>query len=427
MAGTRPVERTAVAVALALPLLYLLTDRSIDPVVWRYSPRLLAAILLYAGVAGLFLWTYRRKVPPRLDRLRSVAAAAIVAVIGGLVATELVLRAVDPFPFRELDNVGRHMYDPDVGHVYLPNHRQTLQTREWRQVWRSNAQGVRADRDFGSKPEGTKRILVIGDSFTVGDQVAGDSTYPGVVERLLGERYGQSRFEVVNAGFPGYGTVHEARWLAKFGARFEPDLVVLGMTPNDLLENTGPMRVIAHEGALIRAAARARFDALSERRRWWSLPGLVERSMIMEAIRNARRRSRPYTHHRAFAIAPDSVAEALFALAEGHLLDARETAHELGARFAFITIPFREQLGEMGPGLHPEAFARRWRTFADAQGIPFEDVLPAFRAHPRPETLYWVEDGHCTAAGYEVIGRTLFDFLVRNERALGLAEEEGVG
>ncbi len=427
MARTRPVERTAAALALALPLLYLLTDRSTDPVVWRYSPRLLAAISVYASAAGLFLWTYRREVPPRIDRLRTLAAATIVAVVGGLVATELALRALDPFPYRELDNVGRHLYDADVGHVYLPSHRQTLQTREWRQEWRSNAQGVRADRDFGPKAEGTKRILVIGDSFTVGDQVPPDSTYPGVLERLLRERYGESRVEVVNAGFPGYGTVHEARWLAKFGGRFEPDLVVLGMTPNDLLENTGPMRVIAYEGALIRAAARPRFEALSERRRWWSVPGLVERSLIMEAIRNVQRRSRPYTHRRAFAVEPDSTGESQFSLAEGYLLEARDAARELGARFVFITIPFREQLGEMGPGLDPEAFARRWRTFAEDHGIPFEDALPAFRAHPRPESLYWVEDGHCTAAGYEVIGWTLYDLVVRHEGELGLAEDEVIG
>lgn len=419
MTGRR-IERSVAAVALSLPLMYLLTDRSIDPLVWRYSARLLGAIVLYASAAALFIWSYRRRLPPGLETARTFATILLATAIIGLVVSELTLRALDPMPYRETDNTGRHEYDPDVGHVYVPNHEQTLQTREWRQEWRSNAQGVRADVDFGPKPPGTKRILVIGDSFTVGDQVSVDSTYPGVLQRLLDEHYGPGRFEVVNAGFPSYGTVHEARYLAKFGRRFEPDLVVLGMTPNDLLENTAPGRVIAYEGALIRSSAKDQYPVWRERRQWWSLPGHVERSMVMEALRNARRASKRYTHHRAFAVEPDSAADALYELAEGYVSDARASAMEMGAGFAIITIPFREQLSDMGPDMHPETFAKRWRAFSEAEGIPFADAYPAFRDHPEPESLYWVEDGHCTAAGYDAIARTLFDLLVRNETALDL-------
>jgi len=422
----RTTERAIAAVALALPLLYLLTDRSIDPLVWRYSGKLLAAIVLYAGAAALFIGSYRRRLPTSLETARTFATIFLATVVVGLIVSELTLRALDPMPYRETDNTGRHAYDPDVGHVYVPNHRQVIQTREWRQEWRSNAQGVRADVDYGPKPPGTKRILVIGDSFTVGDQVAVDSTYPGVLQRLLDEHYGPGRFEVVNAGFPSYGTVHEARYLAKFGARFEPDIVVLGMTPNDLLENTAPGRVVAYEGALIRASAKEQYPLWREKRQWWSLPGHVDRSMVMQALRNARLArmgSKRYTHHRAFAIEPDSAANALYDLAEGYVSDAQGSAADMGAKLAIITIPFRAQLLDMGPDLHPETFATHWRAFAEDEGIPFADAYPAFRDHPDPASLYWVEDGHCTGPGYEAIGTTLFDLLVQNERELGLVED----
>ena len=419
MTGRR-IERVIAAAALALPLIYLLTDRSLDPLVWRYSGRLLGAIVLYASGAALFVGSYRRRLPPALETARTYVAILLATAMIGLVVSELVLRALDPMPYSEIDNTGRHEYDPDLGHVYVPGHRQTLQTREWRQEWRSNTQGVRADVDFGPKPAGTKRILVLGDSFTVGDQVSVDSTYPGVLQRLLDEHYGPGHFEVINAGFPSYGTVHEARYLAKFGVGFEPDVVVLGMTPNDLLENTAPGRLIAYKGALIRSGTQDQYPLWQDRRRWWSLPGHVERSKVAQALRNARSGSGRYTHHRAFAVEPDSAADALYDLAEGYVSDARASANEVNAAFAIITIPFREQLSDMGPDLDPETFANHWRVYSEVEGIPFADALPAFLDHPEPESLFWVEDGHCTAAGYEQIGLTLFDLLVRNEIELGL-------
>jgi len=401
---------------MAVPLLYFATDLSPVPDVWRFSYRDLVQVLASAGAAAAFLLSYRVSLPGWVVAARSVITASLATLLAALIVGEVVLHAVDTMPYRELPNTGRHLYDEEVGHVYRPNFTQTLQTREWRQEWRSNSQGVRADRDFGPKPEGVTRILIIGDSFTVGDQVAVDSTYPGVLQRLLGDR----RFEVVNAGVPAYGTVHEARWLAKFGARFEPDVVVLGMTPNDLIENPHPAAVISRDGALVRRGSLKRVPVFEDRQRWYNLRGHFERSMVHRAIENATQASSPYVHRRAFQVTQDSASIAQYELAKRYLLEARDAAHAMGATFAFITIPFLAQFGELGEGLDPTVFGERWGKFATAQEIPYRDVFPEFRAHPAPEALYWVEDGHCTAAGYALIGETLYHLLVEEAETLGL-------
>jgi len=418
----RRVERAFTALILAVPLLYLATDVSQAPDVWRYSYRRLAVLVAYAALAAGVLFSYRMKLPGWVAATRTVATIGLVTLLLALLVGEGVLRALDPMPYRELPNVGRHAYDEDLGHVYVPSYSQTLQNREWRQEWRSNAQGVRADRDFGPKPAGVIRIVIVGDSFTVGDQVAVDSTYPGVIQRLFDEDYGPGRIEVVNAGFPAYGTVHEAGWIAKYAGRFEPDIVLVGMTPNDLIENRFPHAVIGFEGALVSRGAVDQLPAFRDRLRWYNLRGHWERSLVHRAIDNAvaSASSAPYIHHRAFAVHPDSVALEQFEAAGAYLLEARDAATSRGARFAFITIPFRAQFESMGEGLDPAAFGERWAAFAASHGIPYVDVYPAFRSHPSPESLYWVEDGHCNAAGYALIGRTVYEFFERESEALGL-------
>jgi lysophospholipase L1-like esterase len=321
--------------------------------------------------------------------------------------------------------VGRHEYDPDVGHVYKPNVEQILQTREWRQVWRSNSEGLRADRDYGERKPGTYRILVVGDSFTVGDQVALADTYPGVLERRLGERLGPGRVEVLNAGFPSYGTVHAARWLQKFGVRFQPDLVVLGMTPNDLVERN-PLSVIARDGAMVRANSSEReLRRWQELQRWYNVRGIVDRSAVARRLNEAMAAfDEPgrYTHYRAFLAVPDEAAAEQYAFAERQVLDIYATTQSIGADLFILTIPFREQLAPMEQGLDPTRFGRVWRAFADRYDIPSVDLLDDFRRHPDPNSLFWTVDSHCTQAGYELIGQVLAEAIWQHRQRVRLPD-----
>jgi hypothetical protein len=222
------------------------------------------------------------------------------------------LQLSDTAPYAALENRGRHQFDPDVGHVYLPNYSQLIQSREFSTQWRSNAQGLRAERDFGPKPAGVKRVLVVGDSFTVGDQVAVEATYPAVMQAEFDRLFGAGKIEVLNAGFPGFGTVHERKWIEKFACGFQPDLVVVGSTPNDLVENPHPILYTARDGALLDPNSTAEDELrYRERARWYSLPGWVARSMLMRKINalnlTARLRGkRGSVHARAFQVEQDA-------------------------------------------------------------------------------------------------------------------------
>ena len=85
------------------------------------------------------------------------------------------------------------------------------------------------------KPEGSVRILVLGNSFAYGAGNSYEQSWPTLVERQL-QRDGHP-VEIVKAGVPGYDTRTEALFLERIFAEYQPDLVLLTFLPNDLFTN----------------------------------------------------------------------------------------------------------------------------------------------------------------------------------------------
>jgi len=97
----------------------------------------------------------------------------------------------------------------------------------------SNSEGVRGNREYSNpKKRGTKRILVIGDSFTFGEGVSDNETYPSYLQGLFPEYV-----EVINLGIHGYGHDQMLIKLEELGRRYQPDLVVLGFFAEDMERN----------------------------------------------------------------------------------------------------------------------------------------------------------------------------------------------
>jgi lysophospholipase L1-like esterase len=98
-----------------------------------------------------------------------------------------------------------------------------------------NSRGIR-DREYEyEKPEGVRRVVVIGDSLAFGWGVARDESYAEVLEKNL-NRSGAERekFEVINMGVPGYRTVQIVERLKDEGLKYDPDLIVYGYWLDDI-------------------------------------------------------------------------------------------------------------------------------------------------------------------------------------------------
>lgn len=97
-----------------------------------------------------------------------------------------------------------------------------------------NSRGVRGTSEVAvPKPEGTFRILVLGDSHAFGWAIPETATAAAQLQKALGA-ITPSPVEVVNAGVPGYSAFQEAAWLEAHGADLEPDCVIVLFVANDL-------------------------------------------------------------------------------------------------------------------------------------------------------------------------------------------------
>ena len=119
------------------------------------------------------------------------------------------------------------MYDPYLGWTIRPN------AESENGLYRSNSQGMRADRDFSSTPAAdTIRIAIFGDSYTHSSDVPFEESWGYLLEQdLLARGY---QVEVMNFGVGGYG-IDQAylRW-KMVGQGFHPDIVVFGFQPENV-------------------------------------------------------------------------------------------------------------------------------------------------------------------------------------------------
>jgi hypothetical protein len=107
-----------------------------------------------------------------------------------------------------------------------------------------NDSGFRSPHRFGPKPPGTYRIITLGDSCTFGSIGAGfvSEPYPQRLEQLFVSRRNE-RFEVLNAGVPGYNSWHGIMLLRTKLRDLEPDIITVRYGWNDhwpLREGQGP-------------------------------------------------------------------------------------------------------------------------------------------------------------------------------------------
>ncbi|MEP6619271.1 MAG: hypothetical protein ABJE47_08150 [bacterium] len=91
-----------------------------------------------------------------------------------------------------------------------------------------NSMGMR-DHDYTlAKPADTKRIALLGPSYTMGSGVADDETYDAYLEPRMNEQQGGSpRYETLNFGVAAYSLLHQMRILDDRAYKFNPDVVLL--------------------------------------------------------------------------------------------------------------------------------------------------------------------------------------------------------
>jgi lysophospholipase L1-like esterase len=128
--------------------------------------------------------------------------------------------------------------DPDVAGLGQPNRTVT----DAGAVVHINNAGMRGARDFAPKPEGTFRIICLGDSFVFGmggleedrfcDQLAAFYAEHGV--RVHGQP-----IETLALGLPGWTLAQSTTYLTTRITSYDPDLILVLSVANDITDNYG--------------------------------------------------------------------------------------------------------------------------------------------------------------------------------------------
>jgi lysophospholipase L1-like esterase len=132
---------------------------------------------------------------------------------------------------------GLYRLDAAAGYVMQSNLCVRLRTGEYDEVLRTNSRGLVGAEVPPTKSANEFRIVVLGDSYTVGGQVPYDQTFSGLLEQRL-HQAGYPNVRVIDTGVGGYTTFNEAGYLHENLSWLQPDAVIVAaFLGNDVGEN----------------------------------------------------------------------------------------------------------------------------------------------------------------------------------------------
>ena len=252
------------------------------------------------------------------------------------------------------------------------------------------------DVEFGPKPKGVRRVMVLGDSFTEGQGVKEPDTYPRVLEARLNAS-GGARWEVRNCGRRGadFPLLYE---LFDEILRYEPDVVVYGMVLNDADQSDEFHSRQTYVNDLILDRGRAmEGHALPEMGRFDSrLLGFVRDRL--ETHRTTLETTRWYLD----MYGPPNREG--WERTQGYLREMNRRTRERGAELLVASWPLMVNMEGDDPF---DAATKTVSRFCVAAGIPWHDLRPALRGRPTPSLWVHPVDMHPNDLAHRLAAESL--------------------
>jgi len=283
-------------------------------------------------------------------------------------------------------------------YTMAPDYTGIWETAEFSVTLSSNGDGLRGPELRQGSPTWT-RVLVLGDSFTYGHGVSNNESYPARLADLF-SRHGYD-VEVVNAGVNGYGTDQQHAYYTEELFLLDPDVIVLGLNWNDLVDNIGrPLYTIADGKLLGMDATKNSLYFISNLHR--QSPKWLRSSHLFNYLLLGMR------DKDLFRQLPDLDQQGLMKWSEEKiflsLLDLKSLSEKRGSEFVVITMPQRERQ-------YAYSFIE---PFLIEQDIPHLDLSADLVWTQQASGLWYEVDGHPNIAGYARIAQSVYQFLISN-------------
>lgn len=360
-----------------------------------------------------------------------------LALLGEVALRVLPLGKFRSAPFRQ--------YDSELGVSLVPNMKVTHSRGCFTGEVETNRWGFR-DRDrILEKPLGEFRIALVGDSVVEGVHVNPDQVMNIQMEKLL-QQQGYHNVEVMNFGIEGIGTTQELIMYKDRIRQFHPDLVLLTVSDNDVMNNSSTLQPKSYgihtwyspyynldaNGQLVFQPVQRRplngLVTFLERHSY--LAYYIERVWFRADLPLYRWHGMP-VYFGSYSDDPlDPEWQQAWLVTEKVMARMRDTVEADGAKLVVIpwtnftdTDPdwrqrLTKQFGPLPKELAPAKLDLRLQQIADRQKLTMEFVTPYMQAYRDQHQLQWPYfsltcDPHFSALGHQVVAGAMIDLLER--------------
>jgi hypothetical protein len=243
------------------------------------------------------------------------------------------------------------------------------------------------------------RLAMVGDSFVRGEGVPVEGSLPKQLEALLGT----NRFEVVNAGYPGFGTEEEVPVVARVAEKLNTRRVILVFIPNDIRLSTALDRRQEYINDLI--SIREEHLARHQNKHWiFRVSRVAELAGSVLELRQITQETIQWyldSYDPAFN-------QGGLDLLQGNF---RTLAKMPNCRVAVVIYPLMIGLD----GQYPLApIHARVRKMMEDAGLPVLDLWPAFKGSRTSDLQVHPADHHPNSKAHSIAARAIQNWLQKD-------------
>jgi hypothetical protein len=397
----------------------------------NFGPALLSAMLILVVfflcllVTLLFYETRFRETVTRIWVI--VISASMAFILLDIIAGYFLIKPLSP---QLVPDRYRH-------HKLVPNTYSRFEQRDFSYIQRVNNMGLRgADIQIKKSPD-HYRVLMLGDSFTMGKGVNDNQTFSVHLEKSLNQRreiFNGKTVEVLNAGVDSYAPILSFIQLTKDLEPLEPDMVVLNVDVSDLVQETvyRKQAIYGSNGEIIGVPGEARNKQLNERISTWTDRHLYFTRLVF-FYSNKLFDYKEFTVRRLVTQANYEIAK--HTLAEDtdkredqwrNIFDSiwkmKKYCDDNGIKFILTIYPWGHQVNdkEWVPGRDnmiprgatvSDKSVQRYQEFAINNKIQLLNLFPLFRSYNGNSALYFKYDNHMTSEGHRLMAEGFTQYL----------------
>src|SRR3989344_9331644 len=315
-------------------------------------------------------------------------------------------------------------------HSYIPNCSIRSKTMEWDITAEINSDGLR-DEEIKPREDYDYRILVLGDSFTIGWGVEHKDAFSEILQERLNKA--GIKTDVLNAGVTSYSPLLEYLYLREIGLKYKPDIVIINFDMGDIQGDNyyTSLAQVDSEGKIIGVKTEKENNLLVSIYKKIKVIKLLEMPfIILDSKLSGKVLGSSHFYnldYDAYMLTRGEIdkeeAVKYFHPTFNYLKLINQLSKENNITFILSTYPYGHQVSgeEWAEGRHNFGFdagkvysnlpEEILREFAEENNIHFISMFPHLK-ESEIFPLYFPYDGHFNEEGHELAAEVLFNDIV---------------